>query len=241
MEERRPPSDDAKDLSLPLPPPPRPAHLETYVVQIPRDQIYRIPPPEHARIVEDHTRNSTLKNKSPRNTFFLIALPVLLVGLIAVIAVLAIRATLYNPTSPEFAVTSFQGKNSEYDVTLRVKSTNPRMSVSLQGGGQASLYFKNQKIGKGGIRSTVEEDPNGGGAAVDVPLVLSGKGMILSKEIKKRLNDTSEKSMALKMETTVEMNSWLRNEQINLKITCDLKVKKTRISFQECHTENQAQ
>ncbi|CDY66772.1 BnaCnng52290D [Brassica napus] len=45
-----------------LPPPHSIPELETYVVQVPRDQVYWTPPPEHAKYVEER-RNNPEKNK----------------------------------------------------------------------------------------------------------------------------------------------------------------------------------
>ncbi|KAI3451137.1 hypothetical protein Pfo_007802 [Paulownia fortunei] len=251
MEERLPPSDHTKDEPPPPPPPPPAASsLETYVVQIPRNQIYRVPPPEHARFLEQyHNRKPSNQQTTCRGTLFWTAIPVVLLGIIAGIAVLAIRATLYSPTSPEFAVTRIQGRNleqplkgksrrPEFDITLQANNRNTRMSVSYQGGGEASLVFKNQKIGEGGIPSTIKQEPNGG--AIDFPVVLFG--MPLSMEIKKSLNSATEKSMALMIEVPMEMKSWVRNERMDMKISCDFRVRnslmnKTKISFQECRTE----
>ncbi|KAK6150407.1 hypothetical protein DH2020_015339 [Rehmannia glutinosa] len=188
----------------------------------------------------------------PENLCWAAAVPILLIAA-AVIAVLAIRATLYNPTSPEFSVAAIQARNldqpvkdhrhrPEFDVTLRAGYPNPRLSVSYKEGGEASLVFKNQKIGQGQILSTVEQPPNGG--SVDFPVVLYGNGPPpLSPEIKKSLIDgATEKSMVVTIEVPMEINSWVRNERKDIKISCNFRVKnslmnKTKISSQECRTE----
>ncbi|KAL6575978.1 hypothetical protein OROHE_000449 [Orobanche hederae] len=252
MEERLPPSGPTKGHPPPLPPPPS-SDLETYVVQIPRDQIYRIPPPEHARIVERHlNRGSNNPAKTFRRTLcWAAAIPIILIAA-AVVAVFAIRATLYNPTPPVFAVARIQAKNLEhpsnphrlpgFNLTLRAENPNARLSVSYGGGtGEASLVYRNHKIGQGKIRSTIKQDP--GGEAIDFPVALVGNGAALSPEIEKGLiNESTEKAMAMKIEVAIEMSSWVRNERKNIKISCDFRVKnlltnKNKISFQECRTE----
>lgn len=250
MEERLPPLDTAKE-KPPLPPPPAPsaASLETYVVQVPRDQIYRVPPPEHARIVEDHTRNLTEKKQTCRTPVLWIILPAVILFVLTLTVVMAIRATLYNPTPPEVTISRVQGKNlvqgrPEFDVTLRADNPNTRMSVSYRGSspGSSTLVFKNEKIAVGGIPSGVRLDSGSDG--VDFPVVLAGNGAALTAEMKKRLNDVAEKAMALKFEVAMEMKSWVRNEEKQLKVSCDFKVKnsltgKNKISSQDCSTEFQ--
>ncbi|KAL3630200.1 hypothetical protein CASFOL_023184 [Castilleja foliolosa] len=248
MEERLPPPAPTKGHpSLPLPP--AAAHvareLETYVVQIPRDQIHRVPPPEHARIVESHhNRLANNPAKHHRKTFcYATVISILLVSL-AIITIVAIRATLYNPMPLAFTVVRVQAKNlenasknhkrPEFDVTLRAENPNKRLSVSYKGGSEeASLVYKNKKIGQGKIRPTVGDD---------LLVMMAGNAAALSPEIEKSLNGTMEKSMTMMMEVVIEMKSWVRNESKNLKISCDFKVKNSlannnKISFQECLTE----
>lgn len=250
MEERfQPSSDDAKDKSLHPPPGAASSALATYVVQIPRDQIYRVPPPEHARIIEDHTRNSSTQKKGRRGIFCWLIVPAVLLAISIGIATYALRATLYDAKSPEFTVTGIQAKNlgvnarrpPEYDVTLEATNPNTRMSVSYEAGKEATLVFKNKKIGKGGLKSKVNQES--GTAAVDVHVVLSGNGVSLEAGTKKSLNDgPSEKLMVLNFDVTVEIMSWVRNERKNLNISCEFKVRnsltsKAKISSQECSAE----
>ncbi|KAG8383504.1 hypothetical protein BUALT_Bualt04G0020300 [Buddleja alternifolia] len=244
MEERLPPPDGApKDLHPPLLTA-FPESLSTYIVQIPRDQVYRVPPPENARIVEEyHTRNPPEKQKRFRGIFFYVVIPVVLICILAGISIAIVRAALYSPKSPKLTVTQIQAKNlhsPEYDVTLRASNPNPRMSVTYRGPGTASLVFKNEKIGNGGIPRSIKENPN---TAIDIPVVLLGKGIQVAAEIKKSLNGTAEKLMSLKVDVAVEINSWVKNERKDLSIACDFKVqnslmhKTTKISFQDCRTE----
>ncbi|KAL6552172.1 hypothetical protein OROGR_008326 [Orobanche gracilis] len=252
MEERLPSYGPTNDHPPSLPPPTE-ADLETYVVQIPRDQIYRIPPPEHARIVERYLdRGSNNPTTTCRRTLCWAATIPIILTVVALVAVFAIRATLYNPTPPVFAVARIHAKNlehpsnprrlPEFDLTLLAENPNARLSVSYGGGtGEASLVYRNHKIGKGKIRSTIRQDP--GGRAIDFPVALVGNGVAMSPEIEKGLiNGSTEKSMAMKIEVAIEMNSWVRNELKNIKISCDFRVKnlltnKNKISFQECRTE----
>ncbi|XP_075481371.1 NDR1/HIN1-like protein 13 [Primulina tabacum] len=228
----------------------------TYVVQIPRNQVYRIPPPENARIVEQHTRNFPQKSRKcgfSRIICWLLLILILL-GIVAGIALLVLRATLYNPKSPEFELTQFHSKNleqplpnktlshtrpPEYDITLHATNPNGRMSFSFLGAGKSSLVFKNKKIGHGGAPSSSTEEPNN---PIRIPIALYGCGAPLREAIKKSLADTDEtKSMQLEIETSIEFNSWARNERKDIVITCDFKVKGSllkipKVSSQECRT-----
>lgn len=214
--------------------PPASAPLETYVVQVPRDQIYRVPPPEHALKIEEHKRNSLNQNANRRSLICSLVIPILLIAALVGVAILTVRATLYAPTPPEFAVTGIQGKDleqrrtPEFKATVQAKNRNARMSVVYKGGGEATLFFKNREIGRGKIGS-------GGGG--DLAVVLAGNGV--STEMRKGLSDDKEKSMGLKFELRVEMKSWVKNEGMDMIISCDFRVRNsfvnvTDISFQQC-------
>ncbi|KAF4400488.1 hypothetical protein G4B88_023281 [Cannabis sativa] len=68
--------------------PPLPRLPETYVIQIPKDQIYRVPPPENARTAELRLRkplnNSKARKSTNRACLFLlcIVITLLVVGLV---------------------------------------------------------------------------------------------------------------------------------------------------------------
>ncbi|KAL0448659.1 UNVERIFIED_CONTAM: NDR1/HIN1-like protein 13 [Sesamum latifolium] len=248
MEERLQSSSyDPKD-KPPHPPPPATAaaSLATYVVQIPRDQIYRVPPPEHARIVEDHKRNTSSKKTGGRSTVCRIFIPIVVVSVIITVTIYALRATMYHPKSPKFTVAGIQARNLEgssrrspqYDVTLLANNPNTRMSISyMQGGKKGTLGLKNQEIGKGGIQPMVKQEA--GTSAVNVHVVLSGNA---AADVKKRLKDgTSVKSMVLNVVVPVEIASWVRNERKDLNVTCEFKVRnsltvKAKIASQVCNT-----
>ncbi|KAK4417214.1 NDR1/HIN1-like protein 13 [Sesamum alatum] len=250
MEERLQPSSyDPKD-KPPHPPQPAAPSLATYVVvQIPRDQIYRVPPPEHARIIEDHKRNSSSKKNGGRSTVCRILIPIVVVAVIITVAVYALRVTLYDAKSPVFTVAGIQAKNLEasarrpalYDVTLSANNPNTRMTISYQVGGKVGmLALKNQEIGRGGIQPKVTQES--GVSTVDVHVVFSGKGVDLAADTKKKLKDgTSVKSMVLHVMVPVEITSWMRNERKDLNVTCEFKVQnsltsKAKITSQKCNT-----
>ncbi|KAH6760172.1 hypothetical protein C2S52_009386 [Perilla frutescens var. hirtella] len=243
MEERLPPSDDAAASMLPLPLPPGRAH-ETYVVQIPRENICRVPPSHHASIVAEHTRLAAIKKEMRRKRLHVpYALPIFMFAIVAGMTILTVRATVYRPTPPSFTVTRVQFTNGsrispEFKFSVHAKNQNPRMSVSYQGGGAAIVIYKNKRIGQGKIPATIKDHANG---AADFAVSLAGKVAALSKEIKNKLNDNKEKLIELDLVLPVEMKSWLRNEKMNIKIYCDIWVqnslmKKPKISLQDCQT-----
>ncbi|XP_022843000.1 NDR1/HIN1-like protein 13 [Olea europaea var. sylvestris] len=259
MEERKCPSEDGKDEppssnSMALVPGPLPLeNSETYIVQIPRDQVYRVPPPENAKIVESHRRPPQDRKKKAcfGGSCWWIILAFALIGLTVGISVGVTRA-LYKPRYPTFSVTKIHVKNleqfinghhgsshsPEYDVTLKAHNPNERMDVSFKGAaGKASIEFKKQKIARGGVPN-LTLDPNG---STNIPLVLHGTKASIENDIKKSLDGTKPKLMHLNIEVPMEVKSWAKTVQKDAAINCDIKVdsllrKTTKILSQECQT-----
>ncbi|KAL1569625.1 NDR1/HIN1-like protein 13 [Salvia divinorum] len=249
MEERLPPSD-APILPLPLPLPP--GH-QTYVVQFPQDSVCRVPPPDHARIVEEHTRKTALKLSQPRRRRFRcsLALPIFLIVFVVTIAILTARSTLYRPINPAFNVTYIRvynmtappknsnstGRWPEFRIGIRAGNRNPWLTMNYCGGGAASLEFKDRRIALGKAPATINENNDGN---ANFTVCLTGNGTAaLPKVLKEKLSSEGEKYMELAMDLTVEMRSLLRNEELNLQILCDFKVqnslaKNAKISWQSC-------
>uniref|UniRef100_A0A0D3C145 Late embryogenesis abundant protein LEA-2 subgroup domain-containing protein n=1 Tax=Brassica oleracea var. oleracea TaxID=109376 RepID=A0A0D3C145_BRAOL len=134
-----------------LPPPHSIPELETYVVQVPRDQVYWTPPPEHAKYVEER-RNNPEKNKrngcSKRIMWFFIIL--IFFGFI-IGAITLILHLVFNPTLPVFAVKRLTVKPSNIEITLRAENptSNMRVSYMMEKTGMISLTYKNKSLGRG--------------------------------------------------------------------------------------------
>ena len=86
------------DSQRPKPPPPP----GTYLVQIPKEQIYRIPPPENARRYEDLSRRKPNRSACRRCCCYSLAALLVLVTLSA--ALFWIFFLVFRPHKPMFSV-----------------------------------------------------------------------------------------------------------------------------------------
>lgn len=256
----------------PLPPPPPyiPVSLpveqagiskrppETYVVHFPRDQVYRVPPPENARIAESHRPKNNNKSSGKGGgggggcslcRLIIIALILVALGISIFIAMVL---TLYSPKYPEFSLEHFHAKsngnnssprknnNNNYSVSLTIKNPNERMEVQY-GSGKMSLKFKGKVIASGKYLSTQQE------AAKEIVVLetLHGNKKSLTKSMAKSLmnnKDKHPKSMVLIIYVPIKITSWAITSQKYLIVTCDFKVKMhaktgTKIISQECGTK----
>ncbi|XP_021817295.1 NDR1/HIN1-like protein 13 [Prunus avium] len=244
----------------PQPPPPNPQKLilsnsnsstatfrsGTYIVRVPKDQIYRMPPPEHATIVERHRGSGVNKKSCSYCCLGIIAFIILfIITLVAVILTMLAKSG-----DPKFSVERVVVKGKlgrpDYNVTLEARNPNSRVAIVYKDGGGASLYFKQKKIANGKYPSLYQ----GSGKSKEVALVLHGSNMKLPKEIEKSLESSHSStykkghrvSLSLNMDIPARMrigtlNSRSRKFHVTCDITVDTLAKGTKVLKQECQTE----
>ncbi|XP_055809126.1 NDR1/HIN1-like protein 13 [Solanum dulcamara] len=263
MEGRTPPTENRKNsiklssaTSLRLASPPG-RSSDTFVVQIPKDQVYRVPPPENAKIVENHTPNDNVQSKRKigrRCCWILLGL--LIFGIIIGVTI-AIIHMLYIPKCPNFSIVGVNFKNvtdpnsrghgqknqqqehPKFEFDLKVSNVNERMDVSF-GDGKTNFVFKKQDIGQGKYPSNSQRASGSNNVHFNLDVGSNGK---LPSDLLKTLEDDKKKIviMSLMIHVPMEIKSWVKNLKKDLTITCDFDVedltKKAKIMPNECITD----
>ncbi|GAB2283417.1 hypothetical protein Dimus_017932 [Dionaea muscipula] len=251
-----PPGDDEK--AMQLVPSPWHRHHQTYVIQVPKDQIYRVPPPENAKIVERYRQPDQKKASPWRRCICCSIMTLVLIAILGGLGAAVYTLTL-KPKPPHFEIkhlvttyppntkSSAAPHPSEYDVLLEI--TNPNRVITLDyDDGKVSLHYKGYELGKG-ESPTLEQE----GKAVDevhLPINGSTKG-ILPKAledtitIKSRMPKSYKKKqiqLRLKMTMLVKLKTWLSTKKKEFSVTCDFVVssltkdKDANIVSQNCET-----
>lgn len=216
----------------------------TYVVQIPKDQIYRVPPPEHALIVEQH-RNLPKNKNSSRSHLVCIFFPIIVTVVILCI-IGGITSILVKHKKPKFNVEGVLTKSTplqkhpEYDITLKAKNPNDQTSFSYDQEGDASLSFKGKEIAKGKYPCFDQ----GTKKSNDFKMILKSTNIVLPKEIEKSLKGKDSKatiSLSLTLNAHLKLKVWgLNRGEKKVIVGCNLKLnrlaKNTRIISQQCQT-----
>ena len=243
------PSND-NDLSLQLAPPP--SHpLETYVVQVPKDQIYRVPPPENARIVESYRKAAAKpgRNKKRPCLKYLIWIVIALVVIGVMIGVtLTVLYHSFTPKAPVFYVSKLHvkqfkdGSPPKYDVTLKVKNPNENMGINYGSVDDAKLTFWTKTLGWGQFPSLYQN--RGDSNAVHVKLNGSEDQSVPSN-VQRSMNDKKRKhqiSLVLKFNSSLLLNVWIfKMWSRDMDVKCHFRVSTmgegTKILNQDCKTK----
>ncbi|XP_041017099.1 NDR1/HIN1-like protein 13 [Juglans microcarpa x Juglans regia] len=250
-----PPSEQSHQLSAQ--PDDRPAFRPgTYVVQVPKDQIYRIPPPENAVIAERY-RNPALRNKKKwqcSSCCLWVCISVLLVVLVLGAIVVTFQLVLINPKNPTFDVERVAVKNNshsrnqlhsnpEYNITLRAKNPNGNVGILYKEGGVASLSFRQREIGTGNYPTFFQDHTD---STVFGIIFHGSNNVVLPTEIEKSMNSQMQKvqvTFSIKMDVPARLGNVgsLNRGSIKFVVACyftvDTLAKDTHIISRKCHTQ----
>ncbi|XP_050213304.1 NDR1/HIN1-like protein 13 [Mercurialis annua] len=234
------------------PPPPQPPTLNlhdpsispsppvfesgTYVVQVPKDQIYHVPPAENALLFERH-RNPPQKKR--RSCYYSLCFCCCLVIVFLVIAIglgIGLSFALFKSENPEFLIQSFVVKtqttttNPDYEIRLKVKNPNQKLDILYVHGGIASLLHNNEKLATGKFPTFHQEESN----LTEIGIVLEGQNIESAKP-------KTHVSLSLAMEIPAKMKtSSFKTGEVNFVIICEFAVdtlgKGTKLLSQQCHT-----
>lgn len=237
MEEGVPPAGEVNDEEPPLPLVLRPSPgrpTATYVVQIPKDQIYRVPPPENALIVQQYLNPPVKKRRCSGLLWVLIIL--LILALVIGITLGALYFFL-KPTSPEFSIARVRVKDQNstsptYEISLQAKNRNEMLGV-CEGSGDASLSFKQKNIASGGFPASCQ----GNKGSSDLELVLVGE-----KGLKDSKSANGPVSLDLMVKASMQGKLWaLNTKSSDMEVACNFRVSTlgtgTKVLSQECRTK----
>ncbi|CAK7334601.1 unnamed protein product [Dovyalis caffra] len=237
---RPPPSDyDLKPRRFPSRkksikhPSPQAIESETYIIQIPKDQIFSVPPPENAIIAERYRLPQEKDQRSCCKRWLCILVTLILLALIIGIIILTWHI-LFTSRVPLFTVVNVIVKNPPsahkktnpgYQITLETKNPNPRVSVSYGSKGDATLLYENHKIGTGKFPKLDQVS----GSLKNIELNLTGTKGALPDDVETSIEDIKGKkhvSLSIKMDVPIKMKVLggikLRSKEIN--VVCTFKV-----------------
>lgn len=263
MVERAPPSPEPQPVpsalldTVPAPADPNPGpdpdpscRLGTYVVRVPKDQVYRVPLPENAKLAERY-RN---QNRSRRRGSPCLSCPKWILGvaflvLLLIVAVTVIFFVVVRPGAPTFTVQRLFVKNPrsttgahpkpEYDLTISVRNPSRGMGFSYEAGGSAVITHGTVEIAAG----TTPVFFQGHGNTTSIRLVLRGSNALLPKEIgtsMKGSKNAVDLSLVAKLTVSPRVGG-LEMWAMSMDVTCDVQViamvKQAQISSQHCNTK----
>lgn len=212
--------------SKPVPPP------ATYVVQLPREQILRYPPPENARKFQALSRRRNRGSCCRRCCCFTLCLLVFLVIAAAVSA--GVLYLVFRFKSPKYSVTNLAIKGMNltsaapispgFDVTIRAENPNGKVGIYYLKDSAVNVFYNDVKLSGGVLPAFYQPRKN----VTVLQTALTGSDVILGGAIKTALRNAQNQGrvpfvVKTKVPVKIEVGS-VKSWQITVKVKCDVAV-----------------
>ncbi|GFZ10037.1 hypothetical protein Acr_21g0006360 [Actinidia rufa] len=223
----------------------------TYVVQVPKDQIYRFPPPEHAVLAKRY-RHLPRQKRPCCSCCLCIFISVIVIALVlGLIGGIGVSSVFLKHKSPKFQIENVlvnnplpnhNQKHPEYDIVLTSENPYQLVRILYDEGGDASLSFAQQEIATGKY-PTFEQGPQN---STVFKMILRGSKLALPKEMEKSMESANQKvhiSLSISMGVPIRLRmgalkTGSKKVYVSCNLTVDTLAKHNRILSQECHTKS---
>ncbi|KAL8152232.1 hypothetical protein V2J09_009992 [Rumex salicifolius] len=182
----------------------------TYVIQVPKDQIYRVPPPENAHKYKLYTARQNRRGGCRRCCCFTLGILILLIALLA--GAVGVFYLIYHPKAPSFSVdrvsvngVNITSVNSDtispvFNVTVRAENGNGKIGFYYEQGSSITVNYYKVRLCEGAFPAFYQPPKN----TTVFSTKLAGGDIVLSSSDRDKLAGEQKKErVPLKM--TVEL------------------------------------
>ncbi|KAK7276581.1 hypothetical protein RIF29_17724 [Crotalaria pallida] len=224
--------------SPPLPTEPKTSSPQagTYVIHIPKDQVYRVPPPENATKYNLYTRRRN-NRRGCRCCLCFIGILFLLVILLAIAA--GVLFLVFRPQSPDYSIENIaiRGLNltspssatsisPEFDVTVRANNPNSKIGIRYEKDSSAEIFFNDVRLCNGAVPAFYQPSNN----VTVFETALRGEGIEMRSGDLTALvkaQNKREVPLGVKLRVPVKIKvGAVETWKITVKVNCDVTVDK---------------
>ncbi|XP_058196255.1 NDR1/HIN1-like protein 13 [Rhododendron vialii] len=205
----------------------------TYVIQIPKDTIYRYPRPENARRYE-----KKIARQKPRRSccrcFCCWTLGVLALVVFLLAAAAGILYLVFRPEAPKYSIeeiaisgfnlTSPSAISPEFDVTVRAENPNDKIGIYYGKGSSVSVYYSDVNLCNGNLPAFYQPSNN----VTVFQTALKGSKILLTSAVNAALaseQKQGEVPFSIRMKVPVKIKfGAVKTWTITVKVTCEVAV-----------------
>lgn len=228
-EPQSPPKPALPAQDKPVPPP------LTYVIQLPKDQVYRVPPPENAKLFQRYTRRGQRRGSPCCCIFLAVAAFVLLVGAAAGLFYLILK-----PEPPKYAVDGVAISGVDLNTTsamapeiilaVRAENPNDKIGIYYLGGSSVNMYYDAVRLAGGALPAMYQSSKS----YTVFNVTLTGSDVVLTSDSLRDLTtEQSQGSVPLKLTVKAPVKfkvGAVKTWKITVKLSCDVTVDKLTAS-----------
>lgn len=223
-----------------------------YVIQIPKDQIYRVPPPENAHLFESYSRRGARgrRRSSCCCRCFLWTLLFLLFLLVALLASAAILYFVFRPKLPSYSLDQISIRgfdvnrnplSPEFDLTVRADNPNKKIGIYYREGSDISVSYAGVALCHGSWPVFYQGSRN----VTVFRSVLRGSGIRMASSLWGQLADQQRRgAVALEVDVAVPVRvkfgavtSWTFTVSVGCHVVVDALTQRSKIVSKSCKTK----
>ncbi|CAJ1971181.1 unnamed protein product [Sphenostylis stenocarpa] len=219
---RPPPSEK------PVPPP------GTYVIKIPKDQVYRVPPAENARRYDQYTQRRHRRSRCCCCCCWLIGIIFIFVVLLGIAA--GIFYLVFRPEAPKYSIeniavrginltsSSAAAISPEFNVTVKADNPNDKIGIYYLKDSSAEVFYNDARLCNGVLPAFYQPSNN----VTAFGTVLKGNEIELRSEDRRSLVEAQTKlkvplTVRIRVPVKIKVGS-VKTWKITVKVDCDVTV-----------------
>ncbi|CAL1404599.1 unnamed protein product [Linum trigynum] len=229
-----------------------PARPGTYVIQIPKDTIYKIPPPENAKRFEQLTNKNPGGGRSRRccgggaRLWLWASISFFAAFLFLIATGVGVFYLVVRPESPRFVIqsASIEGFNSSgpisprFELAVAAHNRNKKMGVLYRPGSSAAVYYNGIELAAGSIPAFEQ----GKDELTSFKTALKGEGIVLTSAVRRSLSDGENRgAVPFRLTATAlvkfrlgAVKSWTVIANVDCELTVDMLTANAKIVSQKC-------
>ncbi|XP_057953755.1 NDR1/HIN1-like protein 13 [Malania oleifera] len=221
----------------------------TYVIQVPKDQVYRYPPPENARRLDSYSRLKPRRNCCCRClccTFGVFFLLILLLAVAAGVFYLVVRPELPKYSLDNISITGFNLSATAattdispvIDLSVRAENPNDKISIYYEDGSSVTVLYSDMNLCDG-VLPTFHQPTNN---VTVFQTALRGSNILSSAVRSSMIADQKQGKVNLmvKLDAPVKIKvGAVKTWKITVRVSCDVTVDKltakSKILSKDCN------
>ncbi|XP_050879821.1 NDR1/HIN1-like protein 13 [Lathyrus oleraceus] len=218
----------------------------TYVIQLPKDQVYRYPPPENARRYANFTRRKSSRCRCCCCLCWFIGVIVTLSVLLAIAA--GVFYLVIRPEVPKYSIgrVSVKGMNltsqspisPEFDVTVNANNGNRKIGIYYEKDSTGELFYRDVKLCNGALPAFYQPSNN----VTVFQTVLKGNNVeVVGSDRKALLKAVKIQSVPLTLKLRVpvkfkvgSVKTWAFNVKVHCVVTVNQLTAQAKIVNRDC-------
>ncbi|BAT80927.1 hypothetical protein LR48_Vigan07g041700 [Vigna angularis] len=207
----------------------------TYVIKIPKDQVYRVPPAENARRYDQYTHRKHRRSRCCSCCCWLIGILSILIVLLGIAA--GIFYLVFRPKAPKYTIEdiAIRGINvtspssdvaisPEFNVTVKADNPNDKIGIYYLKDSSAEVFYNDARLCNGALPAFHQPSNN----VTVFGMVLKGNGIELRSEDRKSLVESQTKrkvplTVRIRAPVKIKVGS-VKTWKITVKLDCDVTV-----------------